>query len=508
MSRRSTAVTSLALVVTVGLVGYLAAMPADATDVKGAAAKGVTWGACPAPVAAVAPTLQCGTVSVPLSYSDPDGQQIELAVSRIPSTNPAKRRGVLLMNPGGPGVPGLTMPNDLVTLGAPSGLTDAYDLIGTDPRGTGKSAPVDCKFTLEQKYSGNIPPYAVDAAAVEEQAAKSRAVAEQCAANDTGGLMAHISTANAARDLDRIRLALGERKASFFGLSYGSALGMAYASMFPYTSDRVIIDSNTGDTALTRASLRRFARGAEQAFPDFAAWVAQRHQAYGLGRTPAQVRANYFRTAQRLDKTPVATVDGQLFRAMIYAGLYNRPGDYARTARFWQLAAASNPAAARELTAAAGPGTAGATPQPGSVVLSAYLVTVCNDSVWPRDIQAYQRSVAEDRKAFALYGAATANINPCAFWPFKPSEPQVAVNDNGPANVLIMQNRRDTATPLLGGQLARKAFAKRSRLVTVDENQHGVFIFDDNPCALNAGTAWLVDGVMPKRDIFCKASAG
>lgn len=507
MGWRHSAGKGLALVATVGLAGYLATVPADAAEEGRAAAVGVEWGACPAAIAAAAPTLQCGTVSAPLDYRDPGGKQIDLAVSRIPSTNPAKRRGVLLMNPGGPGVPGLTMPHDLVTQGAPSSLTDAYDLIGADPRGTGRSAPVDCKFTVEQNYFGNIPPYAVDAAAVDEQARVARAVAEQCAASDTGGLMAHISTANTARDLDRIRIALGERKASFFGLSYGSGLGMAYASLFPDTTDRIIIDSNTGDTALTRASLRRYGLGAELAFPDFAAWVAQRHAAYGLGRTPAQVRAKYFKTAERLDRTPVASLDGRLFRAMIFAGLYNKPGDYARTARFWQSADTSDVAAIRRhLKGGTGVGTVGATPMPGSVVLSSYLAVVCNDSEWPSDIRAYQRSVAEDRRKFPLYGAASANITPCAFWSRGSSEPQVAVNDNGPANVLIMQNRRDTATPLLGGQLARKAFAKRSRLVTVDENQHGVFIFDDNPCALNVGTAWLVDGVLPKRDVFCQAS--
>ncbi|MCO8277922.1 alpha/beta hydrolase [Actinoplanes sp. TRM 88003] len=483
----------LALAVALGLTGSLAAAPAVAV---GGDTGPVEWGACPAPIAAAAPEVQCGTVTVPLDYQEPDGTQIDLTVSRIPSTNPQKRRGVLLLNPGGPGGSGLTMPHDLVSLGVPAGVTDAYDLIGMDPRGVGYSARVDCGFTNEQGYPGNVPPWAEDDAAVLEQAAAARAVAEQCAAHDTDGRMAHISTANTARDLDRIRAALGERKASFLGYSYGSALGAAYASMFPRTTDRVIIDSNAGDTALTRAGVRRFGLGFEQAFPGFARWAASRHTSYGLGRTPAQVRATYFTLAERLDKQPLPGVDGSLFRVNTFGALYSE-SSYPALARAWQQVKNAG-------AVTAGPQPA-ATPSPYSNFYSAFLAVTCNDSEWPSNVGVYRRSVAQDRVKYPMFGAAAANINACAFWSLGPGEPQVAVNDRGPANVLILQNRRDAGTPLRGGQIIREKFAHRSRLVTVDENQHGVYVFGDNPCALDIGTAWLVDGVLPP-DTNCAAS--
>ncbi|WP_250007857.1 alpha/beta fold hydrolase [Actinoplanes sp. M2I2] len=493
MNRRNGIRRGLALTVAVALTGSLAAAPAAAV---GGSTGQVEWGACPDPIAAAAPTVECGTVTVPLDYRDPDGTQIDLMVSRIASTNPAKRRGVLLLNPGGPGGSALTMPHDLVTLGVPASVTDAYDLIGMDPRGVGYSARVDCGFTDEQAYPGNVPPWAEDDAAVREQAAVARAVAEQCAAHDTEGRMAHISTANTARDLDRIRASLGEQKASFLGLSYGSALGAAYASMFPDTTDRVIIDSNTGDTALTRAGLRRFGLGFEQAFPGFARWVAARHTSYGLGRTPSQVRATYFALAERLDEQPLPYVDGRAFRLNTFAALYNE-SSYPAMARAWQQVKGAG-----AVTSGVRPA---ATPSPYSNFFSAFLAVTCNDSEWPSNVGAYRRSVAEDREKYPMFGAASANINPCAFWSLGPTEPQVAVNDDGPANILILQNRRDAATPLRGGQIIRAKFADRSRLVTVDENQHGVYVYDDNPCALNIGTAWLVDGVLPP-DTNCAAS--
>lgn len=111
-------------------------------------------------------------------------------------------------------------------------------------------------------------------------------MAEQCAQHDRAGVLPHLTTANTARDLDRIRAALGEEKTSFLGYSYGTALGAAYASMFPERSDRIVLDSNIGDTHLDRDGMRRYALGMEQTFPDFARWAAARHHSYGLGRTP------------------------------------------------------------------------------------------------------------------------------------------------------------------------------------------------------------------------------
>ncbi|WP_434740646.1 alpha/beta hydrolase [Micromonospora sp. SH-82] len=496
----------MAVTVAVGLVATLTTVPAAADE----PVSQVQWGACPAPVAAVSPSLQCATVPVPLDYGDPTGTAIEIMVSRIASQNPTERRGILLLNPGGPGGSGLTMPADLVNLGLPATVLDRYDLIGLDPRGVGQSAPVSCSFTGDLDYRGNIPPYAVDDAAVAAQATIAKTVAERCAANDTEGRLRHLTTANTARDLNSIRVALGEEKASFYGASYGSALGAAYASMFPDTTDRVVVDSNVGDTHLSRAGLRRFGLGMEQTFPDFAAWAAARHGAYGLGRNPAQVTSNYFTLAERLDRTPVAGVDGATFRLLNFTALYSE-AQYGLLAQTWQALRNSDGAAVTRLMArAADPAVAQRTNRaedpaellPWDNNWSAFLAVTCNDSAWPEKVARYQDSAATDREKFPMYGAAGANITPCAYWPHEPSEPPVSINDDGPPNVLILQNRRDPATPLRGGKLLREKFEDRSRLVTVDGSGHGVYVFGDNACALNVTTAYLVDGTMPE-DRFC-----
>lgn len=487
MRRRRDVGPGVALAVMIGLTGSVVPAVADEPATE------LTWGACPEDVVTKVAVLQCATVPVPLDYSEPEGERIEIMVSRLTSKNPAKRRGVLMLNPGGPGGSGLSFVDDLAWFGIPASVLDSYDVIGMDTRGIGHSAPVSCGFTADQDYLGNIPPYAVDEAAVAEQAKSAKAVAEQCAANDKDGRLRHVSTANMARDLDRIRAALGEEKASFLGYSYGSALGAAYASMFPERSDRIVLDSNIGDTHLNQEGMRRFALGAEETFPDFAKWAAARHETYGLGRTPEEVRKTYFTLAEQLDEKPVGGIDGRLFRLATFAGLYGKT-KYGLTAQSWQAVRDGDPAAAEQLAAAA---------SPADNAHSVFLAVTCNDVDWPEDVRTYQRAVAEDRERYPLYGAASANILPCAFWPHEPAEPPVTVDDEGPANVLVVQNRRDPVTPHRGGELLNEKFGDRSRLVSVDGSGHGVYVIGDNACALNTTTSFLVDGKLPKRDMSC-----
>ncbi|XKK38910.1 alpha/beta fold hydrolase [Nocardiopsis sp. ARC36] len=268
MERKWSTGRSAPLTAVVLLAGSLvAAAPAAAEDRNGGPVPEVEWGACPADVPTGPYPLECGTVPVPVDYGDPGGAGIDIMVSRLASEVPGERRGILMLNPGGPGGSGLSMPADLAALGAPASLSNTYDLIGMDPRGVGHSAPVSCGFTTDQAYYGNIPPYAVDDAAITDQAVTAEAVADRCAANDTDGLLPHISTANTARDMDRIREALGEEKTGYFGVSYGSALGAAYASLFPERTDRIVLDSNIGDTFLGYDGLRQFGAGFEEAFP-------------------------------------------------------------------------------------------------------------------------------------------------------------------------------------------------------------------------------------------------
>ncbi|GAA3552294.1 alpha/beta hydrolase [Amycolatopsis ultiminotia] len=471
--------------------GLVVAAAAAATSGVPAAAtpEALSWGPCPADAAA--PGLQCSTLRVPLDYRHPDGQQIDVAVSRLASAKPAQRRGVLLLNQGGPGLTGLNFSATLVKAGLPQQVRDSYDLIGFDPRGIGHSTPVTCDLTPEQRDTAVNPPYPHGAADVGKAAETAKTVAKQCATSKTAAILPFITTANTARDMDRIRTALDEPKLSYYGDSYGTYLGAVYTTLFPDRSDRIVLDSNLGPEGYDRAALRSQAEGFQTRFPDFAKLAAADPEKYGLGRTPAEVTAKYFELAERLDKKPAQGIDGTSFRTVTSAYLRSESllGDLAE---LWHDLDTDQPMP--PVPAEAGDGN----------FADGYLAVACGDSQWAGSVATYQRAVAVDRIRYPMFGAFTANIRPCAFWP-SPVEPAVRIGDRGPSDVLLVQNLRDPATPLSGAARLRSAFGDRARMVTIDQGGHGAYLFAPNKCGNDAVTGYLVTGKRPVHDTFCPA---
>ena len=467
------------------------ALLATAVPAGSAAAQTLTWGACPEGTAA--PRLECSTLEVPLDHRDPRGQRIEIALSRLPSENPAKRRGVLLTNPGGPGGGGLGYPAVLAGSGLPQEVLDSYDVIGFDPRGVGHSTPVTCELTPEQQARGAFASYAHTSADVVREAGYARSIAEQCATSPTAKMLPHTTTANTARDMDLIRKALGERKISFFGASYGTYLGAVYATMFPDRGDRIVLDSNLGPRGYDVTAMRRFARGVEDRFPDFAAHVVA-HPEYGLGTTLEQVKAKYFDLSARLDAQPVQGVNGMTFRGITFEYLYSDAALPA-LAKTWRAIEANQPVPLLPVT-------------DRDNSMSARLYVICGDSRWPSSVRDYQRAVAVDREEYPMFGAVAANIGPCAFWPDRHTEPPVRIGDRGPSNVLLLQNERDPGTPLIGAQDLRRALGKRAAMVTADEGGHGLYPWSDNRCATETATRFLTTGQRPAQDLTCAAEPG
>ncbi|HEX7302960.1 alpha/beta hydrolase [Lentzea sp.] len=478
---------SLAAVVTAAAAALVAAPGASSA----APVTKVNWVACPADVALQ--DLECGTLSVPLDYREPEGRRTEVMISRLASKNPAKRKGILLTNPGGPSE-GLTFPFVLKAIGLPQSVLDAYDVIGMDPRGLGYSSPSTCDLTEQQQATGSVPPYAVKPSDVRAWAEETKKIAQQCLRSSTADALPHNTTRNIAHDLDSVRAALGERKASFLGYSYGSYLGSVYATLHPRTADRVVIDSNLPATGWDVEGGRLMGRGVEDTFPDFAKWAAA-HPEYGLGTTPDQVRAKYFDLAGRLDRKPsVEGLTGQQFRMLVFSGLYST-GDasFAKMAAQWRALDADQPLPPIEI------------PDISRVesLISGRLNVICGDSEWPSSVRTYERNVAIDRVRHPMFGAAAANIQPCAFFP-KPAQKQVLPSDKGPHNVLMVQNERDPATPLAGALTTRRAFGDRAAMITVDHGGHGSYVIAKNKCADDKVTEYLLGGRRPN-DTKCAA---
>ncbi|WP_328604277.1 alpha/beta hydrolase [Amycolatopsis sp. NBC_00345] len=292
----------VAAVVSVALVALGLATPADA------AASPLTWTPCTQLAASwpkqAGTSAECAMVTVPVDYAQPDGRTMQIAVDRIPASDPAHRRGVLVLNPGGPGGTGVWMP-ELIRTSKLAELAKYYDLVGFDPRGTGYSAQVDCQALggqPEQRPGQSEKDYAFEV--IHWRATKYAGCEEQ-----DPGLASSLGAVTMARDVDRIREALGEPKISYFGVSWGTALGAAYRSLFDEHVDKMAIDS----VLPPEMDLDQF-EGQETKALDanahrFAGWMAQRDAVLHLGATEEQVVATEHAIIDELTAHP-RVVDG------------------------------------------------------------------------------------------------------------------------------------------------------------------------------------------------------
>ncbi|MEU2244468.1 alpha/beta hydrolase [Streptomyces sp. NPDC018338] len=455
------------------------------------------WKRCQAEAPA---NYQCATLKVPLDYSRPGGRKLDVAVSRIKATSPQKRRGALLLNPGGPGGPGLDMP---LWMGPelPTAVKEQYDLIGFDPRGVGESSPVSCGLNGDELNWQR--PY--KAATFDKDVRWARTVAAKCRARG-GDVLPHLTTRNTARDMDVIRAVLGEKKISYLGYSYGTYLGAVYTQMFPKRTDRFVLDSAVDPQRIWRGMIQVWAEGAEPAFKRWSAWTAERHATYGLGDTPAKVGKTYWDLVAQADRKPID------FRGTLLTGDDIRVG----RAMFFDVKGAAEAIAelkkAAEGSPSAAPSKRSTSPRPvppsfARAVPSdnsdaAFWAVACADTrSWPRDPEQYRRDAIRDKARYPLYGDFASNIKPCAFWT-NGSEPATKVNNS--VGALILQNEWDSQTPLVAGQGLRRTM-KGSRMVTVLDGQgHGVY--GSKSCADKTATAYLTTGRLPAADMTCRAT--
>ncbi|MFI6507256.1 alpha/beta fold hydrolase [Streptosporangium sp. NPDC050855] len=434
-----------------------------------------TWGPCPPATQPSHPHQQCADLRVPLDYDRPRGRHITVRLARITAADPARRLGTLVHLAGGPGESGLDWPADLYRDGAP-GLRDRYDLVGFDIRGLGQSTPVTCGLT----DAGPGPRYPDPDGSIDAMIAYSRRTAASCL-RAGGPLIRHLSTANAARDLDRIRAALGERVISLYGISYGTYLGAVYATLFPHRTARVVLDSAVDPRRMWYGFIRLGGRGVAERLPDLTAWVAARDDTYGFGRTSAEVHRRYRNLVGTLDAAPFehsgARIDGNVLRHLTLDAL-----KAAQERRFPQIAAtwAYLASTTRGDTPAATTQAPPTPVPPGDNRVALETAVHCNDATWPRRTRFYADAVRADRRRHPDDAGRSATIRPCAFWP-APSEPPVRITGQGPRNILVVQNLRDPSTPWIAGLGMHDAFLGRAALLTVEAGGHGVV--GHNACA-------------------------
>jgi pimeloyl-ACP methyl ester carboxylesterase len=485
-----------------GTAAVAAPRPAPAASTPAAAAT-VHWRRC-ADRTLRAFRARCASLKVPLDYAHPSGAKVTLALSRVRHTVPAARyQGVMLVNPGGPGASGrsLSILGPVISNGF--GRKDAggaYDWIGFDPRGVGASKP---SLSCEPAYFGpDRPDYVpTSVALLHRWRSLSRGYARACD-RTTGRLLEHIHSTDLARDMDRIRLALGARQINYYGFSYGTYLGQVYNQLFPGRVRRLVLDSNVDPRDVWYDANLAQDLGFDANLTRFFRWVAQHNARYRLGGTEAAVERLWFQVQRGLDQTPYLGQVGsdEWADAFLFAGYAQSLWpDFADM--FSTFVLTGDGTAVRDSWRSTD-GTG------DDSEFAAYLATTCTDARWKGRDFIGDNWRTHYRAPFYAWGNAWFN-GPCLFWPARAGRP-LHITGAGVGEALLLDETHDAATPY-GGSLFLRSIYRRARLVAVKGGTSHAVTPSGNPCTDNKIFNYLATGRLPARragggaDVLCQA---
>ena len=441
------------------------------------------------------PRVEVAEITVPLSYADPDGATITVAVSRIRCADPAQRRGVLLTLNGGPAGNwggGIKLPLRL----AATPLNRYYDIVGMDPRGTGRSTP------LWREDPAPTAPFTTrptdeDLAAIVTDV---RTLAQAC---EVGGpLREQITSANIARDIDVLRGVLGEDKISYVGYGDPTYNGAVYATMFPAAVDRMVLDSSRNPDVGWRGQFRSQVDAVYDSVAAWAQWVADRDRRFGLGTLPGAVLAATERAA--------AATYTPAFDIAMGIGTRHRPL-WAVTADI--VAQLENDGADAEATADAREavqklaGLDAWSPRERQGRLQSVTEAATAEDHWPADLEEYLRDMRVAREKFP-YGYGVLRFQPqvATFWQDRRIEAPPAIRREGFAPGVVVHGTGNTMLRHAGGA----AMAERlgfSLVSVTDEGHNEIFAVRGNKDVDDLVYAYLIDGVQPPARVICAGPA-
>jgi len=429
-------------IATAALLGIsLVSVPASEAGVATAVgAPSVNWAACSTPELAYS-GLECGTLAVPLDHSNPAGATIKLALTRKLHT--ATYKGVLLVNPGGPGGSGLTLPglSDYV----PGNVGASYDWIGFDPRGVGASRP---SLHCTRSYFGyDRPSYLPRSPSIRRYwLSKSRTYSAVCAKTPAQrALLPHLTTLDTVRDMDAIREALGAEEISYYGFSYGTYLGQVYATRYPTRVGRFVLDGVVDPARVWYAANLDQDRAFDANMDVYWRYLAAHPRTFHLGQKWPAVKSGYYRTLRRLDRKPAVRGrlgPDELADTMLGAGYYVHDWvdlglEYSRLVRRGLGAGILN----RYTESQVGDDNG----------FAIYNAVQCTDAPWPGRTRTLHDAWSVHRRTPFLTWSNTWYNAPCLSW-HAPRHAKARVSGTGvTAKMLLISETRDAATPYSGG---------------------------------------------------------
>lgn len=505
------------LSVVVLLAGW-ATTPVAASAAPAAAAESITWRAC-----ADDSRADCAEVSVPVDYSRPNGSRVALAVKRYPATGPAEERtGVVFYNPGGPGLSATGSLHAFVD-GAAAGLSARFDIVAVDPRGVGDSTRVTCADGAAPDVSYTVMP-SNRAQLMEQLSILDPWIRSSCLRS--GRLLDHMSTIENARDLNVVRAALGESRVSYYGVSYGAILGLAYAHLFGPTVRSLVFDGAVDTRAFSTATFTSRSTlwtrlGTPEASSDTFWSAVARCQNVGLELCPqgSQIRERYTFLAAYLQKRSLeidgyGTFDLSALQNTIANLLYhfNEYGVDDYQLMFAQIVAladlASDQRSRRSLSPEVDPVVlsslarrpllaAGVPRVDASDRVALVDSIICSETAEPRTRGAMIADAVTAERRFPGFGMYwTSSLSACAGWrPANRALAELVTNRRTDIPLLVLAADHDPVTGLAGADATART-STRGWLLTVKDTW-GHAVLDRSSCASAAAARFLASPGKP-----------
>lgn len=444
----------------------------------------------------------CTRVTAPLDWAAPAAGEIDLAVI-VRVGDSGQSTASLLTNPGGPGASGYSLIADSAVYAVGEELASAFDVVGFDPRGVGRSTAVRCFDAPEMDaYLFDVP--AAERGSPEWEAeltARNDDFAAACEAH-SAGILPHITTANAARDMDLLRAVLGDEKLTYLGYSYGTFLGATYADLFPERVGALVLDGAIDPSVSGIEVGTTQAIGFESALRAFMASCLG-GEACPFGGTVDDAMADLATLLATVDATPLPNEDGRLLGAdtlttAIVAALYAQ-GSWPVLSMALSDALQGDPAQAFRLADFYYDRAGGRYLSNQTEAFTAYN---CMD--YPADDDPAAEAAAEARVAELAPTIAPywSGVDTCASWPHEPTGTREAIAADGAAPIVVIGTTGDPATPYewsvsLAEQLSSGV------LITREGEGHTGFN-KGSACVDDAVVAYLTDQVVPRDGLTCR----
>ncbi|MEU2617375.1 alpha/beta hydrolase [Streptomyces sp. NPDC007157] len=478
------------------------------------AAQKLDWKACPAPDEAEGGgdtpsplpgggAWQCATMKAPLDWSKPKGATIGLALIRAKASGDASKRiGSLIFNFGGPGGSGVTT---LPAFGEDyAALRTRYDLVSFDPRGVGRSDPVECENDeqLDNYFQQDATPET--SAERAQLITRTRQFNAACEKNSKT-ILPHVRTTDAARDMDLMRQVLGDKQLHYFGISYGTELGGVYAHLFPKNVGRAVLDGVIDPTQNPEQSSLGQAKGFQLALDNFAEDCTSKKTECPIGDTPQDVKDRIAKLLADLDKKPIP---GILPRQLTQTAATNGIAQSLYSKDFWEYLTEGLEEAydgdGKILMLLSDSMNGRSQNGEYSNITAANIAINCADAK-PRYTADYvQQRLPEFRAASPLFGDYLAwGMVSCTSWAVPGAADHPDVSAPGSAPILVVGNTGDPATPYEGAKKMVESLGKGVGVELTYKGQgHGAYDSKDK-CVQSTVNGYLLEGRVPKAGNVC-----